>query len=619
MSVQYGFPMPENETHRLAVLDDLRLNFDQPLRELQQLCDLASEIAGTDIALVSLVGPVDQVFAANTGLDGVAGTSREVSFCAHTIMGSDQFVVPDACEDPRFMENPLVTGDPGIRAYAGTPLEPEAGTRIGALCVIDRKPRVFSPEVLRQLKFLAEAATALLVAHNDKLRLKEAMQESAAREAQVRQLSETDHLTNLKNGRYFWERLKSRVANGDDTFSLVLIDADHFKLINDRYGHAFGDQYLRDFATALQTSFAHAPLISRLGGDEFAVLLDGPTDFEGLQAFLNTVHTQIALELQCDDHPGLGEMSMGAALYPGHARTVDGLYQFADTALYMSKKQGRARCTVYSETLGYHFNLRLLRSDLESALRKHQIVPFFQPQVELLTGSNVGFEVLCRWDHPDRGLLAPAAFHPLLEDRQTAPMITHTILSQACRIYADMRDQGSSLGILAFNMTGHDLNDPEILHDMGHSLAEAGIPWELITVEVTETVVLGNAEGQAFRTMAALRERGVKIALDDYGTGYGSMHHLKSWPVDSIKLDREFTMDLPTNERDRKIVRALLALARDLGLETVAEGVETWEQAVLLKELGCTVAQGFLFAKPMSAAELETFSSAKLSTASRRV
>jgi EAL domain-containing protein (putative c-di-GMP-specific phosphodiesterase class I) len=315
---------------------------------------------------------------------------------------------------------------------------------------------------------------------------------------------------------------------------------------------------------------------------------------------------QIALDLRRDDRQGLGDMSIGVALFPDQAQTIDGLYQLADTALYMSKKQGRARCTVYSEVLGHQFNLRLLRSELESAMQSHQIVPFFQPQVELCTGAHIGFEVLCRWDHPDRGLLAPAAFHPLLEDRLTAPMITHTIFSKTCRLYADLKTKGASLGKLAFNMTGHDLNDPEFVQDMEHCLAEARIPWDMITVEVTETVVLGDSEGQAFRTMAALRERGVTIALDDYGTGYGSLHHLKCWPVDCIKLDREFTLDLPTDERDRKIVRALLELAQDLGLETIAEGVETWEQAALLKEMGCAVAQGFLFAKPMSARDLLT-------------
>jgi GAF domain-containing protein len=248
MSVQHSFPMPRNEAHRLSVLNGLRLNFDEPIRELQHLCDLASKIAGTEIALVSLVGEFDQTFAANTGLNGVGSTSREVSFCAHTIMDSKQLIVAHAGEDPRFMDNPLVTGDPGIRAYAGTPLEPEAGTRIGALCVIDRKPQSFSQETLDQLRSLSETATALLVAHRDKLRLKDALQESAAREAEVRRLSEADHLTGLKNGRYFWDYLASRVAIVGDPLALVLIDADHFKLINDRYGHAFGDQYLRDFA-----------------------------------------------------------------------------------------------------------------------------------------------------------------------------------------------------------------------------------------------------------------------------------------------------------------------------------------------------------------------------------
>jgi len=601
-------PVPANEPERLAALRALRLDFSTPISEVQELCRLAADVAGAPIALVSLIDEHEQKFAANIGLDGLSGTPRAHAFCAHAIMSSGQMTVEDATLDDRFAGNPLVTGAPGIRSYAGTVLEPDAGIRLGTLCVINTRPRLFEATTLAQLRQIGGAISALLIAHRDRLRLHDALMDSLDRETLTRRAAETDALTGLSNAAHFREQSRQSLQPGAAPMALVLMDADRFKLVNDRYGHVFGDAYLRCIGDALRAAAPPGTLIGRLGGDEFGMLFrDEFAAPDRLDRALERCMAEISRAALDLDKPDLGHVSLGASLFPQHADNYEQLYLFADVALYASKENGRNRRTTYSDALGEKFNLRTLRLSFEEARRDKAIIPFYQPVIDLRSGRHVGFEILCRWNHPQRGLLTPAAFSALLTDHHSSPVITHEVLRQACRDYRSLRQMGLSPGGLAVNVTAHDLKDPDFLLGIDYYLASAGIDWSDLTIEVTETVVMGERDDQVFRSMTEARARGARVALDDFGTGYGGLQHLKSWPVDIIKIDRSFIADLGFDCRDRAIIRSIISLARELEMGIIAEGVENAGQVRILSEMGCNTAQGYLFSRPMPFASMAGF------------
>ncbi len=603
-------PVPSNEDARLAELASLRIPFEDPLQELQALCEVAARIAGTPVALVSLVLEDEQRFAANIGLEGVTGTPRSVAFCAHAIMGDDLLVVTDANRDERFASNPLVTGEPGIRAYAGAPLNTDADLRVGTLCVIDFEPRPFTPEQIADLEKLGHAAAGILNAHRAKLDLAGELAKAKEREVQLRHAARHDGLTGLLNAKTFREAAADAIARSYEAvpMALVLVDVDHFKTVNDRYGHALGDAYLRGFAAALRDNSPDDALIGRLGGDEFAVLLTGfgqhdhTTDEiigrwrDGLK---NLARTMARNEL--------GRASIGVAFTPDHAQMLEPLYQFADVALYASKENGRNRTTHYSEALCSMHNMRSFRTEILSALDRNEIVPFYQPKVDLRTNEMTGLEVLCRWHHPTRGILKATDYAVAFRDQSISPHITRAMFQKAVDDFARWGRAGLFAGRLSINATVYDLSDPSFAPEIDAMLRDVGIAWQRITIEVTETVVMGEQGDQVYLSLEDLRGRGAHIALDDFGTGYGGLQHFRSWPIDVVKLDRSFVAQLPDAPRDKRIVRAIVELARDFGLRVVAEGIETEAQYEALKAMGCQTGQGFFLGEPMSAQKAEAY------------
>ena len=335
-----SFPIPENEEERLASLDGLRIDFANPVEEVQRLCALASEIAETPIALVSLVMATEQRFIANVGLEGCEGTSREDAFCAHAIMSDKQLVVPDATADPRFANNPLVTGDPSIRLYAGTVLQPDEGQGVGTLCVIDRKPRVLSDKVLGQLDTIGKAVSALLAGHRDKLRLLELVEEKRASAEAFRAAAETDPLTQVLNSAAFWLRVNTAVS-ANKTGAIFVIDVDHFKDVNDSYGHPAGDAFLRVLAGALTKVLPGDALIARLGGDEFGAYLPMKARQGELETIAGALRGEVREAAGRLSPPLSGALSIGIARHPVDGLEAGLLYRRADAALYTVKSAGR--------------------------------------------------------------------------------------------------------------------------------------------------------------------------------------------------------------------------------------------------------------------------------------
>ncbi len=614
MSSEAAYPIPHNEARRLAELESLQVSTEEPIPELQGLCEVLAYMSSAPVALVSLVDEHEQIFAANVGLPGVTGTPRNVAFCAHAIMSDALLVVENAEDDPRFAQNPLVTGQPYIQAYAGAPLIMGDDLRVGTLCMIDFQPRPFTAEQLANLKRLSEAAAAILKSHRTQRDLKAELYRAREREKQLRESARRDGLTGLLNTTNFWAAANARLNRTatQEYGALILVDVDNFKMVNDRYGHALGDTYLKTFADVLsgagKASLPPGSLVGRLGGDEFAVYLHGGVDIAmSARALTAQWREELAAAAQALRKPELGRASIGVALSPDHGDDLETLYQLADVALYAAKENGRNRTVVYNPRLGTHLNLRALRAQLLSALDQGEIVPFYQPKVDLKTGQIAGVEVLSRWHHPKRGLLVPHEFAAAFKDRSVSPQITRSIFLSTLEDMVRWRDLGLPQGRVAINTTVYDLTDARFVPDMDQILHHTGMSWDCITIEVTEAVVMGRRTDQVYASLRDLRSKGARIALDDFGTGYGGLQHFRSWPIDTIKIDRSFICRLPESEEDLRIVRAIIDLAHDFNMLVVGEGIETPAQARCLRDLSCDLAQGYLFGRPMPMADMTTY------------
>lgn len=594
--------LPKNEDERLQYLRDLNLDRSGPIPELEKLTRLASEIAGTPIALISLVDADLQRFAAGIGLSGIESTPRDIAFCAHAILGRDQLVVPDTREDSRFLDNPLVTGSPDIRAYVGSVLEPDDGIRIGTLCVIDTQPRAFDDKTLAQLDALADAVAALLVAHRDRLLLQNELTRESRERIFLREAAQRDPLTGLLNMGGFRTRVEKALHAPQGTEAFAVIDVDRFKQVNDRHGHPFGDQYLKLIADGLREALGSGALIGRIGGDEFAALLSGggPAAHAAALERARAVIREAAARAGNSD---LGKLSIGMCLLgdapsPGY----DELYQRADAALYATKDRGRDGLTVFSTGTDDLYNLRAQRARFSEALLADEIEPFFQPQVRLADGRIESFELLARWRDPVRGLLTPAHFHRLLTDRSTGPELTRKMVSAAIRTQVAWRRRGMDAVPFAINVTHHDLLDPAFFEDTDWLLAQAGLTWSVLDIEITESAILNEASEEIRRTIEKIHDRGGAIALDDFGTGHASLSHLRDWPITVLKLDTSFVRAIADSRRDAEIVTTIVDLARRLDLRVIAEGIESEAVAGRLLAMGCSHGQGYLFSPPVDEA-----------------
>lgn len=451
------------------------------------------------------------------------------------------------------------------------------------------------------LDLLAATAETLLNGRLRQLEVRQGLVACRTEMETLRRISERDPLTGLANIAAFETRSRALLRDSTRPALLVLLDMDHFKAINDLYGHQFGDLCLKTVAGAVRDGAPEGAVVGRLGGDEFGVMLPlpAPLDRAGQQEILSGFTSRILRATAPLDKPGLGRVSIGAAHFPHDAGEYGRLYSRADLALYASKSQGRGGATLYDTEVGERFDYTELAKNFRDACRSGQVVPYFQPMVDLETGQPQIFEVLCRWNNPRHGLMAPETFSSIFTDHEFASHLTRHMARSSLAVFARARDGLPEGAKLSLNLTYFDLMDREFVFDLQLMLAENGIAWGELVAEVQETVVMDDENGQIFRTLSELRRRGVEIALDDFGTGYGALKHLRSWPVDMLKIDRSFVDGICTSRRDRAIVASILQLSQDLGFRVVAEGVETAAQAALLREMGCDLGQGFGLGRPV--------------------
>lgn len=426
-------------------------------------------------------------------------------------------------------------------------------------------------------------------------------------EERLRHAAHHDPLTGLLN-RKAWTALVERMTSAEapSPHRLVVFDVDLFKTINDGLGHDAGDAVL----VAIGERLRAAPLpraAARLGGDEFAALVPGGGDDRDAARAVDACIAAICRPVTVGGREVAISVSAGVARFPEDGTSSADLAKNADLALYAAKAGGRKRACLFAPAMRAALDARLsVLSDFREGLRAGRMMPFYQPKVALATGGLVGFEALARWNHPGRGLLTPAVFAPVFEDGDLARRLGDAMRAA---VLADMRgwlDRGLAVGRIAVNCAGAEFADGDFGRTVLREIEAAGVPPALFEIEVTEGVMMDRDAAPVGRAMAALREAGVTISLDDFGTGYASLIHLKRFPVDAIKIDRSFVVGT-ADASDDAIPAAIIAMGRSLGIATVAEGIETAEQAARLLAMGCDQGQGFLFGKPMHAARVPWF------------
>jgi diguanylate cyclase (GGDEF)-like protein/PAS domain S-box-containing protein len=421
-------------------------------------------------------------------------------------------------------------------------------------------------------------------------------------EERVAHLAHYDALTDLPNRVLFREQLERALGriDGEERVAVLYLDLDHFKTVNDTLGHQVGDELLKDLATRLRSCIGKDDVVARLGGDEFAIIqnaIAGPAD---PAALVHRIHTAIRETFDLSGHLLVADASIGIAIAPDDGSEPDEILRNADLAMYEAKMEGRSTFCFFAPDMVKRMTARrALESDLRKAVMNGELVVHYQPIVDLRQDRISACEALLRWQHPVRGMIAPAEFIPVAEETGLIVAIGEWVLQRAC---ADAASWPSHMSV-AVNLSPLQFRKQSLATSVTSALAAAGLQPERLELEITESVLMQN-NASTLATLHQLRALGVSIALDDFGTGYSSLSYLRSFPFNKIKIDRSFIGDLGASEEAGVIVQAIATLARNLAMTTTAEGVETEQQLAIVRAAGCTEMQGFLFSRPRPAAEL---------------
>ena len=418
--------------------------------------------------------------------------------------------------------------------------------------------------------------------------------------SKIERLAYYDPVTKLPNRVFFMRRLQGTLdamGHAAGELSLLNIDLDHYKDINYTFGHQFGDQLLREVAMKLTEVLDENEFISRFGEDEFVLLLPGKTAdqaYNKAEEIVGVLETPLVIA----SHRIEAEVSIGIANYPNHGSDAETLVQHADVAMHMAHASNDIIKVYDPQSDSFSARAVTLITDLRQAANQNRLYLAYQPKIDIEDGTFVGVEALLRWDHPEHGLIPPDEFIPVVEKTRLINEITLWVLNSAFKRCADLHKRGFNI-TMSVNISAQDLRTDDF-PQMVAGLVDA---WKIepswIVMEITENALIDSAN-KSRKNMDELSQLGIRISIDDFGTGYSSLAYLKQLPVNELKIDKSFVMDMVDDENDRIIVQAIINLAHDLGLKTVAEGVQDENTLMLLKRLGCDLVQGFYFEKPMS-------------------
>ena len=430
--------------------------------------------------------------------------------------------------------------------------------------------------------------------------LQVALEEIKNAKAEMHHLAHYDFLTDLPNRMQLYEKIRLAIewAKRHNTkIALMFLDIDRFKSINDSLGHATGDKLLQSIALRLKGVVRSTDTVSRLGGDEFVLLFSEFDQIKTLISKIEKIREVIALPHR------IGEMnidistSMGISLYPDDGEDSDTLMLNADSAMYHAKENGRNRFYFFKPEMRKKISsLQAVEKNIYTALRNEEFELFYQAQINLNDGSIAGVEALIRWHHPVDGVLSPVYFIPAAEECGAIIPIGRWVLHEACRQAQEWKADGLDFNIIAVNISAREFDDSDFLDNVCDVLRETGLEPSRLELEITETVLMKNIQASTL-ILNTLRDMGIKISIDDFGTGYSSLSYLKRMPVDTMKIDQSFVKDIST-ENDDILVKAIIAIGKNLNHKVIAEGVETLEQLEFLRKNSCEAAQGFWLHSP---------------------
>lgn len=437
-------------------------------------------------------------------------------------------------------------------------------------------------------------------------------------EEHVHHLAYYDSLTGLPNRLLFRDRAQQALAYTRrqlTPLAIFFLDIDRFKFINDTYGHTAGDLLLKQIAerltevTRASDSVARPAAdeienaVARLGGDEFTILLTGLRQAEHATAVARRILAALATPFSLEGREVYVTGSIGIALSPEDGETVEELLKNADTAMYQAKNEGRNNYQFYSRSMNAMAAERLaLENELRRAVERQEFRLYYQPFLNIHTGRVVGAEALIRWAHPTRGILAPVHFLPVIDDIGLSPRLGQWILETACRQAAAWNASGDRSLRIGINLSNAQFQDQRLSTQLSRMLQETGVPPGCIELELTETIVMPHPE-EAVALLQQFKAMGLRLALDDFGTGYSSISHLRTLPIDTVKIDRSFIVDVAKSVEDAAIAESMISMAHTRHMHVLAEGIETTDQLALLRRLGCDEVQGYLFSKPVATGE----------------
>lgn len=578
----------KDEAERLEALRGLNL-LDTPASDaFDRITRLAARLFATPIAAVSLVDERRQWFKSRVGLS-MAETPREHAFCQHTLHSPGVMVVPDATCDPRFTNNPLVLGKPNIRFYAGAPLITRGGHAIGSLCVMDDKPRTLDEDDCRTLAELASLVMAQVE-----------LQQAAGH---------TDPVTGLPNQYRFQEDLKRLAGrHAGEEWVGVVVDLAPPEEINDvlrAVGVVQGDNLVRLAGTIVADQLGPDIRIYHTRFTRFGFVMPA-TDGQDWQTIVTRLIERLHQPVLFNDFPVVFPACAGVVPFRmGEFGPAD-ISRMALAAVHDARAAGEDWAIYDAQSDQAHQRRYRLLSNMPAALEsRDQLYLVYQPRIDVRSGRCLGAEALLRWRHPTLGAISPGEFIPLVEQTALTRGITDRVMREALAQSAAWDDLGQDLAV-SINITARNLEEPDLTERVERALRHHDLLPDRVEFEFTEGALLHNS-GRSMQQLRDLRALGLRIAVDDFGTGYCNFSYLRQLPASVVKLDQSFIRTLPTSAADQIIVRAMISMAHDLGYRVVAEGVERREVFDLITELGADEAQGYWFSRPIPPADLMTW------------